>query len=89
MSGIAEGQRVKVTVTGVNGVASANVSLGFLIGDVTGTGTVNAADIAAVKARRGKPVSAADNFRFDLDANGSIDDADVSRVKVRSGNVLP
>ena len=92
VAGLADRQRITVSVNGVNGVgggASASVSLEFLLGDVNGSGAVNAADIAAVKARQGMAVSASNNFLFDLDANGSIDSADVTRVKARSGGVLP
>ena len=89
LNGIAEVQRVTVTVNGVNGVAIAAVSLGFLAGDTGGTGTVSAADIASTKARRGQPVPASDNFRFDLDASGAIDEADVVLAKARSGARLP
>jgi hypothetical protein len=89
LSGIAEAQRVTVIVNGVNGVASAAVSLGFLAGDTGGTGTVSAADIASIKARRGQPVPASYNFRFDLNANGVIDEADVVLAKARSGARLP
>lgn len=66
-----------------------NRASGFLPGDTGGSAAVSAADIAAIKARRGFPVAAPDNFRFDLDANGTIDGADVALAKSRSGMRLP
>lgn len=59
-----------------------------LLGDVTQSRTVTAADIAAVKARRGQLVNSS-NAVFDLDRSGSIDDADVAIVKARSGMQAP
>ena len=86
--------RASISVAGVNsgngsGGANASVSLGFLAGDTNSSLAVNAADISAVKARMGKPVGSADNYRFDLDGNGRIDQADVAIVRAKSGITLP
>ena len=64
------------------------VSMGFLIGDVNSSGSVNSSDITAVKARSGQ-VTDATNFRFDLDASGAVGSSDISMVKARSGWMLP
>jgi hypothetical protein len=69
-------------------VGSYPVSVGFLLGDVTGNGAVNAGDIAATKARVGAMMGA-NTFRFDLNASGAITPQDVSMVKARAGVVLP
>ena len=64
------------------------MALGFLVGDVNESASVNASDISAVKARVNKPLDLA-NYRFDLNASGAIDGADVSAAKARSGRTIP
>ena len=91
LSGIPDNRRITVNITGINGINStinATATLGFLVGDVNGNGSVNAGDISAVKAQVGQTITA-NNFRFDLNAAGGISQADVSMVKARSGVVLP
>ena len=90
LTGVPDNQRVltSFTATGPSGSVNATAALGFLVGDVSNTRSVNAADISAVKARIGQSISQA-NFRFDLDASGSIGASDVSAVKARSGLALP
>ena len=90
LTNVADNKRLTITVNGLNGGAgSAQASLGFLIGDVSNTRAVNAADISAVKANAGSPVTTDAIAKFDLNADGSITQADVSAVKARSGLVLP
>ena len=87
---ISDATRVKISLTGVNGNAGAfTASIGFLYGDVSRSRAINAADIAAIKARSGQPVSVGDNYRFDINLNGAINAIDVSAVKARSGFKLP
>ena len=62
--------------------------MGFLVGDVNNTRSVNSSDISAVKARSGQTTSAL-NFMFDVNASGAINSSDISAVKARSGLVLP
>ncbi len=81
--------RVTVALTGVNGdTRSFPASLGFLVGDVNGSRSVNSSDISGVKARSGQIANAA-NFKFDVNASGAINSSDISIVKARSGLVLP
>ncbi len=61
----------EVTDTSGHVMPPMNVSLQVLAGDVSGNGTVNATDVAQVKANIGAPLNAA-NFRCDVTANGSI-----------------
>ncbi len=89
INGIPDKQRVTVTLNNVNGiVASYPVSIGFLIGDVTGSRAVNAADISATKVRSGQAISNA-TARFDMNLSGGINAQDLSMVKARAGVVLP
>ena len=86
---LADNTRVTVSLTGVNGdMRIFSASLGFLVGDVNGSRSVNSSDISGVKARSGQIANAA-NFRFDVNASGAINSSDISIVKARSGLVLP
>ena len=62
--------------------------MGFLIGDTTGSGEVNASDISQTKSQSGNAISAS-NFREDVTTNGAINSSDVSLVKSKSGGALP
>jgi hypothetical protein len=65
------------------------VSAGFFIGDVTGSRTVNAGDVAAVKAHANQPVTTlVGNARFNVSLSGTISATDVAQVKARTGNLL-
>ncbi len=89
LTGIADNQRVTLTLTNVQSTGeNVSTTIGFLAGDVTGAGSVNASDISAVKARVGQPVGA-NNFKFDLNLTGDIGPADVSVLKSRAGKTLP
>lgn len=88
LTGIPDNKRVTITLTGVNGgVATFTASLGFMIGDVNNTRTVNSSDISGVKARSGQPTDAL-NFKFDVNASGAVNSSDISAVKARSGSTL-
>ena len=88
LNGIADGKRVKVTVSDINGSQSASVSLGFLLGDTDSSGTITLADTRALRARAGEATNAA-NFIFDLNATGQVSASDIALVKARVGKVLP
>ena len=89
LASVADNKRIRITIDGVNGLATArSVTVGFLLGDVNNTGSVNSSDISSVKARSGQVTTAA-NFRFDVNATGAINSSDISSVKARSGLVLP
>jgi Dockerin type I domain len=85
---VTDNVRATVNLDGVNGSASFSASLGFLVGDVNSSRSVNATDISGIKARSGQTVSET-NFRFDLNASGGINATDIAAVKARSGLVLP
>jgi len=88
LTAIPDGQRLNLTLTGVNGSTNASTSIGFMIGDVNNSRSVNATDIAGIKARSGQ-ITDTTNFRFDLNASGGINASDIAAVKARSGMVLP
>ncbi len=88
LTGVPDGKRVTITATGVNGAINVSASLGFLLGDVNGSGTVTATDIAAIKSRSTQSTTLT-NFRADLNTSGAISSADVSTVKAQAGKRLP
>ena len=88
LTGVTDGQRVTVSLNGVNGASSAHVSLGFLIGDVNSSRAVDDKDLLAIKSQSGRPVDAS-NFMMDFNLSGYVGAADVSVVKARQGRTLP
>ncbi len=89
LTGVANAQTLTLEVDNVNGqLASASVSIGFLIGDTTGEGSVNSADIGQTKSQSGSPVSGS-NYRQDVTVDGNINSADIGLVKSKSGTALP
>ena len=89
LTGVADNRRLTVAITDVNGAGvNASVSIGFLVGDVNNTGSVNSSDISGVKARSGQSTDAS-NFKFDVNASGAINSSDISAVKARSGLTMP
>ncbi|HEY2124847.1 MAG TPA: NF038122 family metalloprotease [Chthoniobacterales bacterium] len=85
---VTNAQRLTLTVSSVNGVGSASVTIGFLIGDTNGDGLVNAADIGQTKSQSGNAVTGS-NFREDVTVDGLINASDVGLVKSKSGTALP
>ena len=91
LTNVPDNSRATVTLTGVpsaNGSADGSVSIGFLVGDVSNSRSVNASDIAAIKAHLNQIPNTA-TARFDLNASGTVNATDVSAVKARAGIVLP
>lgn len=92
LTGIADSQRVTISLTGVTGtgggITNASTSVGFLMGDVTGGRTIPASHVSAIKSRSGQPADGG-NFRFDLNASGVVGAADIAAVKTRIGLSLP
>jgi hypothetical protein len=91
LTGVTNAQRITVTLSSVdNGMSTGDVAMtmGVLIGDTNGDGTVNSADIGQTKSQSGNAVSAT-NFREDVNLDGSVNSSDIGLVKSKSGSALP
>ena len=89
VTNVPDKKRVTVTLTNVNGSTPPTpVSIGFLVGDVNNSRSVNLDDVRGVKSRSGQTADAW-NFKYDVNASGAINSSDVSTVKARLGLVLP
>ncbi len=65
-----------------------SVKIGLLAGNVTGSGRVSTADVAAERSYIGLPVTPA-TARFDIDSNGVITAADQRLIQSLVGHSLP
>jgi hypothetical protein len=91
LTGVTNAQTINVTLFGVTddcGTRDITVPMSILVGDTTGDGSVNSADISQTKSRSGQSVSST-NFRSDVTADGNLNSADISLVKSKSGTALP
>ena len=93
LTGLTNIQVITVSLTNVTdattrSLGTVSASMGVLIGDTTGNGTVNSTDISLARSQSGNVVTGS-NFREDVTANGFINSADVSLIKSRSGTALP
>jgi trimeric autotransporter adhesin len=93
LTGVANAQTITVSLASVNDSAgnsssAVSASMGILLGDVNGNGTVSNTDIAALKSQVASPVTSS-NFRNDVTANGVISNTDVSSTKAQVGTQLP
>jgi uncharacterized membrane protein len=95
-------QYVTVSLTGVHGssagqnfalapdqtLPSASVTAGLLLGDVNGSGRVDAADVSFVRQQTLQPITSL-NYRADINGSGRIDAADVSIARQQTLTSLP
>ena len=91
LSGVTSGQSVTVTLAGVSDGTNTNdvaVRMAVLVGDTTGDGSVNSADIGQTKSKSGQVVDST-NFRTDVNTDGNLNSADIGLVKSKSGTALP
>ena len=89
LTGVANAQLLTVSANNVTDqflqvLPNTSVTAKMLIGDVTGSGSVNSSDIGEDKLQTGQPVSSS-NFRDDVTASGDINSSDVGLVKLHSG----
>ncbi|MCA2997340.1 MAG: hypothetical protein ING75_01940 [Rhodocyclaceae bacterium] len=91
LTGVADVSRVTVSLNSVvgaqAGTMNATASLGFLVGDVNNSRSVNSSDINGIKNRAGQALDTS-NFKFDLNASGGINTTDINSAKSRAGGVL-
>ena len=88
LTGVPDRSRASVSVSGINGTGTAAVSLGFLVGDVNSTRSVNSSDVSAIKRRIGQTTNGS-NFRLDVNGSGSVTNADLTAARSRAGTSLP
>jgi hypothetical protein len=93
LTGVTNAQYLTVGLANVhdsagNGSNAVSASMGVLVGDTTGDGFVNSADISQTKSQSGQGITTA-NFREDINADGFINSTDISLVKSKSGTALP
>jgi hypothetical protein len=91
LTGVSNAQTLAINLNGLSdGVDTGNISIpmGLVLGDTTGDGFVNSADIAQTKSQSGQPVGSS-NFREDVNTDGFLNSADISLVKSKSGTALP
>ena len=92
LTGVPTAQYITVTLTGAadSTGAAGNVSgtMGVLLGDTSGDGVVNSADITQTRRQSGNVVDSS-NFREDVTLDGVINSADITAVRRQSGTALP
>jgi hypothetical protein len=89
LTGVANAQALGVSVNGVTDqylqtLPNTSVTVNMLIGDTTGSSSVNSTDVGDTKLQTGQPVDSS-NFRMDVTTTGDINSTDVSLVKLHSG----
>lgn len=95
LTGLVDQSRVQITLTTVNGsTINAQMTIGFLAGDVNNDGLVDGNDVSNVQARvaQGQNInSSATAFRADVNADGLLDGNDAANVSTRvaQGRRLP
>lgn len=87
LTNVADNKRLTVALAGINGPGTGQASMGFLIGDVNNTRSVNSGDVGGVKLRSGQAATAL-NFQFDINVSGTINASDIATVKARSDTPL-
>jgi hypothetical protein len=93
LTGVSNAQFITVTLlnvidSGGNHADTVSQSMGVLVGDVNGNGTLSNTDVSTVKGQVSAPVTSS-NFRNDVNANGVISNTDVSLTKTQVGTALP
>jgi hypothetical protein len=92
LTGVSNAQTLTLNMSSVSDGVNTNSAfaflIGILIGDSTGDGSVNSADISQTKSKSGQAVGSS-NFRNDVTVDGSLNSADISLVKSKSGTALP
>src|SRR5262249_5074240 len=80
INNLPDNARVTVTFPNVNGTGPVSVSVGFLVGDVNSSRSIEPSDVTAVKSHAGEAASAF-NFAYDINRSGAITAADILMAK--------
>jgi hypothetical protein len=91
LTSVTNAQRITITLAGVNDgthIADVSVPMGVLLGDVNGSGRVDAADVSSVRGQTLQTITTS-NFRNDINTSGRIDAADVSIARQQTLTSLP
>jgi hypothetical protein len=93
LTGVRNAQTLEIRLTNVadsagNSSSGISASVGALLGDISGNGTVSNTDVATVKAQVAAAVTES-NFRNDVNSNGVISNSDVGFTKAQVGTQLP
>ena len=90
LTGVTNAQTIIVTLSGVtDGTVTndVNIGMGVLLGDTTGNGFVNSADVSQTASQSGQPVTSS-NFREDVTVDGYILSGDYTLVQSQTGTSL-
>jgi hypothetical protein len=91
LTDVSNAQTLTINLLGVSDTTTTgdvHIPMSVLIGDTSGDGFVNSADIAQTKSQSGVAVTSS-NFREDVTADSSINSADIALTKSKSGTALP
>jgi hypothetical protein len=93
LTGVTNAQRITINLSGITDIFSrvlpdTSIVMGALLGDVNGSGRVDAADVSLVRQQTLQAVTSS-NFREDINTSGRIDAADVSVVRQQTLTSLP
>jgi hypothetical protein len=92
LTGVANAEYTTVNLNGVvdnsGNIGDVSVTMGVLLGDVNGSGRVDAADVSLVRQQTLQAITVS-NFREDINASGRIDAADVSIARQQTLTSLP
>src|SRR5207249_11593459 len=91
LTGVSNAQKLTINLSNVSDGVNTNTAfmlpIGVLLGDTSGDGTVNAADITQTRRQSGNVAHGdpAANFREDVTVDGVINAADISAVRKQCG----
>jgi predicted extracellular nuclease len=88
LTAVGNAQTINITLFDVNDAGNIVIPMSILLGDTTGSGSVNSTDVSQTKGQSGS-AAILSNFRTDITASGAINSSDVSTVKLHSGTALP
>jgi hypothetical protein len=93
LTGVTDAQVLTITLEDVTDTSAqvlpdTTLNVGFLVGDLNGSGGVTSSDIGQVKSLSGQTVTS-ENFRADVNASGGVTSTDIGLVKSKSGSTLP